>query len=222
MTAPADHLVTTGRPVVTDVASQDVQECDPVADIAGRVGDDAVPARQRGGHRGRPADASPCPPCPARDLDQSELLELAASVAGQPELLAPHIAFSDDKRHYVSLHRDTHVDVWLLCWTPQNDTGWHDHDISSGAVAVTQGALTEHNLAIGTASVRTDVQAGSAFSFGPEHIHRLTGRDPGSVSVHAYSPPLWRMGQYTLGSSGVLRRRSVSYADELRPLDDMA
>jgi len=42
------------------------------------------------------------------------------------------------------------------------------------------------------------------------------------VSVHAYSPPLWRMGQYTLGTNGVLRRRSVSYADELRPLDDMA
>ena len=215
MTAPADQIVVTG------VASQDVQECDPAADIAGRVGDDAVPARSA-------VDIVDVRPSvtlsslPGRDLDQSELLELAASVAGQPELLAPHIAFSDDKRHYVSLHRDTHVDVWLLCWTPQNDTGWHDHDISSGAVAVTRGALTEHNLAIGTASVRTDVQAGSAFSFGPDHIHRLTGRDPGSVSVHAYSPPLWRMGQYTLGPSGVLRRRSVSYADELRPLEDMA
>jgi hypothetical protein len=185
------------------------------------VGDDAVPARSAVDI----ADVRPTvtlSSLPVRDLDQSELLELAASVAGQQELLAPHIAFSDDKRHYVSLHRDTHVDVWLLCWTPQNDTGWHDHDISSGAVAVTRGALTEHNLAIGAASVRTDVQAGSAFSFGPDHIHRLTGRDPGSVSVHAYSPPLWRMGQYTLGPSGVLRRRSVSYADELRPLDDMA
>jgi len=221
MTAPADHLVTTGRPVITGVASPDVRVCDPVADIAGRVGDDAVPARSAVDI----ADVRPgvtLSSLPARDLDQRELLELAASVAAQSELLTPHIAFSDDKRHYVSLHRDTHVDVWLLCWTPQNDTGWHDHDISSGAVAVTRGALTEHNLAIGTSSVRTDVQAGSAFSFGPEHIHRLTGGEPGSVSVHAYSPPLWRMGQYTLSSSGVLRRRSVSYADELRPLDDMA
>jgi hypothetical protein len=30
------------------------------------------------------------------------------------------------------------------------------------------------------------------------------------------------MGQYTLGTGGQLRRKSVSYADELRPLDDMA
>jgi len=28
--------------------------------------------------------------------------------------------------------RDNQVDVWLLCWTPENDTGFHDHDASSG------------------------------------------------------------------------------------------
>ena len=37
--------------------------------------------------------------------------------------------------------------------------------------------------------------------------------------MHAYSPPLWRMGQYAVSDSGVLRRVSVSYADELRPLE---
>ena len=61
--------------------------------------------------------------------------------------------------------------------------------------------------------------AGHAFAFGPDHIHRLNGAERGSVSVHAYSPPLWRMGQYAVSDSGVLRRVSVSYADELRPLE---
>ena len=159
---------------------------------------------------------------PGRDLDTEELRDLVSTIASDPDTWAHHVGFDDDERVYASLHRDAHVDVWLLCWTPQNDTGWHDHDISSGAVAVLQGTLTEHNLAIGTPSIETEIGAGSAFSFGPDHIHRLTGRDPGSVSVHAYSPPLWRMGQYTLGASGQLRRKSVSYADELRPLDDMA
>ena len=207
-----------------DVHTQDAQACDPAADIAGRVDQDTVPARQAleiAAIAGRP-DRLTLDSLPGRDLDQTELLELASSIAAEPAVLQQHIAFSDDQRHYVSLHRDTHVDVWLLCWTPENDTGWHDHDISSGAVAVMQGTLTEHNLAIGTPSIETEILAGSAFSFGPDHIHRLTGRDPGSVSVHAYSPPLWRMGQYTLGASGQLRRKSVSYADELRPLDDMA
>ena len=202
------------------------------ADRGRRAGRHRRPGRRR--HRPGPAGrrASPAPrptparhpghACPAATWTRQELLALAASIAADPAALQQHVAFSDDKRHYVSLHRDTHVDVWLLCWTPQNDTGWHDHDISSGAVAVTQGTLTEHNLAIGTPSIETEIGAGSAYSFGPDHIHRLTGRDPGSVSVHAYSPPLWRMGQYTLGASGQLRRKSVSYADELRPLDDMA
>lgn len=158
---------------------------------------------------------------PDRDLDKQELLELACGIARDPELWRQHVAFDDDHRHYVSLHRDAHVDVWVLCWTPQNDTGWHDHDISSGAVAVTEGVLAEHNLAIGTTSVYTEVPAGRAYSFGPDHIHRMVGRDVGSVSIHAYSPPLWRMGQYALSAEGVLRRTSVSYADELRPLDDV-
>jgi hypothetical protein len=215
-----------------DVTTQGQVACDPVvgtgsrpvveaAEIAARVHDGTVPARNAVDIAVIRASLT-LSTLPGRDLGQHELLELAGFIAREPDILRQHIAFSDEKRHFVSLHRDTHVDVWLLCWTPQNDTGWHDHDISSGAVAVTQGCLTEHNLAIGTPSVRTEVPAGAAFSFGPEHIHRLVGRDPGSVSVHAYSPPLWRMGQYTLGTNGVLRRRSVSYADELRPLDDMA
>lgn len=157
---------------------------------------------------------------PGRDLDEAELLQLASSVASDPGRWRQHVAFSDDQRHYVSLHRDTHVDVWVLCWTPENDTGWHDHDISSGAVAVSQGRLTEHNLAIETPRLHTTIGAGTVYSFGPDHIHRLTGLDAGSVSIHAYSPPLWRMGQYAV-TGGMLRRRSVSYADELRPLDDM-
>ena len=155
---------------------------------------------------------------PGRDLDATELSELTASLAAQPQLWEDDVAFSDEERVFMSLHRDAHVDVWLICWTPVNDTGWHDHDVSSGAVAVARGTLVEHNLAIGKDSVDTEVSAGSVFGFGPDHIHRLTGRDPGSVSVHAYSPPLWRMGQYSV-ADGVLRRVSVSYADELRPLD---
>ncbi|MEO7070091.1 MAG: cysteine dioxygenase family protein [Nostocoides sp.] len=157
---------------------------------------------------------------PQRDLDTAELRALASAVAADPSRWEQHVAFADGERHYVSLHRDAHVDVWVLCWTPANDTGWHDHDISSGAVAVVRGTLTEHNLAVGHPSLSTDVPAGQVFSFGPDHIHRLVGKEAVSVSIHAYSPPLWRLGQYSVGSTGVLRRVSVSYADELRPLDD--
>jgi len=194
---------------------------DQAAAIIAAPSTEGVPAQSARSWADVPALRTTLEQLPERDLDAEELLELAASIAARPELWREHVAFDDDNRHYVSLHRDQHVDVWVLCWTPKNDTGWHDHDISSGAVAVVEGCLTEHNLAVHTPSVATDVTSGSVFCFGPDHIHRLTGRDAGSVSIHAYSPPLWRMGQYTVGASGVLRRTSVSYADELRPLDDM-
>ena len=158
---------------------------------------------------------------PDRDLTEGELEALAASIAQQPELWQHLVAFGDGEgeRVYASLHRDAHVDVWLLCWTPENDTGWHDHDVSSGAVRVVAGELVENNLTLSDGARETSVGAGTTFSFGPDHIHRLNGAVHGSVSVHAYSPPLWRMGQYHVDDAGTLRRTSLSYADELRPLD---
>jgi Cysteine dioxygenase type I len=162
----------------------------------------------------------PWPLLPARNLDSAELEALVNELAGQPERWRELVSFSDDDRHFVSLYRDDHVDVWLLCWTPVNDTGWHDHDISSGAVRVVQGALRESSPRIGGAPASRAVQAGHSFSFGPEHIHRLAGDHERSVSIHAYSPPLWRLGQYTIDDEGVMRRMSISYADELRPLED--
>jgi hypothetical protein len=154
-----------------------------------------------------------------RDRTQQELQTLVDDLGARPELWRQHVAFSDSRRHYVSLYRDDHVDVWLLCWTCSNDTGWHDHDISSGAVRVVQGVINEHNPRIGGDHVNTPIAAGGSFHFGPEHIHRLTGGTDDTVTIHAYSPPLWRLGQYTIDDDGLMRRVSVSYADELRPLD---
>ena len=136
-----------------------------------------------------------------------------------PELWQDQLAFSDSERHFVSLRRDDHIDVWLICWTPANDTGWHDHDVSCGAVAVVEGRLRESAPRIGGQPAERVVGAGQSIHFGADHIHRLCGDAPRSVSIHAYSPPLWRMGQYSIDEHGVMHRISVSYAEELRPLE---
>jgi quercetin dioxygenase-like cupin family protein len=159
---------------------------------------------------------------PARDLEPEELRALVDELAERPELWEDHVAFAGDERHYVSLRRDDHVDVWVLCWTPESDTGWHDHDLSAGAVRIVRGALVESAPRIGGEPAERIVAAGASFSFGPDHIHRLSGHEHRSVSLHAYSPPLWRLGQYAIDGDGVMRRRSVSYADELRPSDAAA
>lgn len=156
---------------------------------------------------------------PARALEKQELRGLVDQLAEKAELWRDRVEFSSEQRHYASIYRDEFVDVWLLCWATGNDTGWHDHDVSSGAVRVVQGALDEHNLRVGGTHITNTVDDGTSFCFGPDHIHRLTAATDGSVSIHAYSPPLWRMGQYSFTEDGAMRRFSVSYAEELRPID---
>ncbi|MGH2761604.1 MAG: cysteine dioxygenase [Thermoleophilaceae bacterium] len=151
-------------------------------------------------------------------LGLEELRALAARVAGRPELWRPHFDPNATERTYAALHRDEAVELWAIFWLPEHDTGWHDHDTSSGAVHVVEGALEEHALLLAQPERRTRYEAGASFTFGPSHIHRLTCAAPRATSVHAYSPPLWRLGQYTVAEDGALRRVSVSYADELRPL----
>jgi predicted metal-dependent enzyme (double-stranded beta helix superfamily) len=153
---------------------------------------------------------------------RAELEALVRRIAAEPARWRPHLDPAADQRTYATLHRDAELDVWAIFWLPDNDTGWHDHDTSSGAVHVVAGALEEHALLIARPERRACYRAGDAFAFGPSHIHRLTCAEPRAISIHAYSPPLWRLGQYTVDDGGALHRVSVSYADELRPLEPAA
>jgi hypothetical protein len=94
-----------------------------------------------------------------------------------------------------------------------HDTGYHDHDLSAGAVAVTAGAVREERLVLGGAPAARTVSTGGSFTFGPADIHRVShaGSEP-AVTLHAYSPPLWRMGSYEGRAAplvALLRRRAA-------------
>jgi predicted metal-dependent enzyme (double-stranded beta helix superfamily) len=152
-------------------------------------------------------------------LTPDDLSRLVADVAARPELWEDYIDQGSTERKYVSLHRDAHVDVWAIWWRPGSDTGWHDHDISSAGVRVVEGALTDCELRLEQPPIRRTYGAGDDFTLEPSRIHRLFCEAQTALSIHAYSPPLWRLGQYTVTPDGALRRLSVTYADELRPLD---
>jgi predicted metal-dependent enzyme (double-stranded beta helix superfamily) len=158
-----------------------------------------------------------------RDLGGEELLAVADWVARRPQLWAAHVAHDPGQRTYEQLFRDEHLDLWLICWSHDHDTGFHDHDLSAGAVAVVAGAVREERLVLGRSvdePIARTVGAGSSFSFGASDIHRVlhAGGEP-AVTIHAYSPPLVRMGSYTVEPNGQLRRFGMSYEDELRQLD---
>jgi predicted metal-dependent enzyme (double-stranded beta helix superfamily) len=152
-------------------------------------------------------------------LERAELERVARAVAARPRTWTGELDLAARVRTYAALHRDADLDVWAILWVPDSDTGWHDHDVSSGAVHVVEGAIDEHVLSIATPGRRRRHHAGGAFSFGPSRIHRLTCAVARAITIHAYSPPLWRLGQYSFDGDGALHRVSVSYADELRPIE---
>jgi predicted metal-dependent enzyme (double-stranded beta helix superfamily) len=158
-----------------------------------------------------------------RDLSAPELEAFVRDLMARPEGWAHLVSHDPEQRHYELLLRDEHVAVWLICWMDDHDTGFHDHDLSAGAVGVVAGAVQEDRLVLGGGTVSRVAGAGESFTFAASDIHRVVhaGEVP-AVTIHAYSPPLWRMGAYEIAETGELRRHSVSYAEELRPLSEAA
>ena len=67
--------------------------------------------------------------------------------------------------------------AWLICWSDDHDTGFHDHDLSSGAVAVVAGTVAEDRLALGGPPVTREFGAGEAGMLsGVFHLHEQEAR----------------------------------------------
>jgi hypothetical protein len=157
-----------------------------------------------------------------QELSPAELALVVERYADQPDLWRDHVEHHADRRHYVQLHRDDAMDVWLICWNDEQETGFHDHDISSGAFHVLDGEIAEDLLAL-DGPVSRLFERGATASFDASHVHRLqhTGDRP-TVTLHAYSPPLVRMGAYVVREDGVLERRTIPASEELKPLASQA
>jgi predicted metal-dependent enzyme (double-stranded beta helix superfamily) len=154
-----------------------------------------------------------------RDLSGPELQAFVQELADRPELWIDLVKHDSRQRVYEELLRDPHLTAWLICWMDEHDTGFHDHDLSAGAVAVVSGAVREERLAIDGPPRNRAFAAGGAFHFSAADIHRVRhcGSDP-AVTLHVYSPPLLRMGAYVISEDGVLARHPMSHLEELRPL----
>ena len=123
------------------------------------------PAAGAPGWRGGPdRDAGPQPRSSARarggggvslrrsfdhDLDLPALRRLVDRIAADPASWRDLVNLDTEHRHYAQLCRDDHLDVWVISWMNGHDTGFHDHDLSRGAVAIVEGELVEEQLTIG-------------------------------------------------------------------------
>jgi mannose-6-phosphate isomerase-like protein (cupin superfamily) len=136
----------------------------------------------------------------------SALAETLSSWAERTEAWRPLVRHDQTERTYALVHRDDDVELYLVCWMPGHDTGFHDHDHSSAAITVLDGAITEERLSL-TGTVERELTSGATVTIAKEAIHRVrhVGTQP-AITLHAYSPPLSRVGTYEIADDGALLR----------------
>jgi quercetin dioxygenase-like cupin family protein len=154
----------------------------------------------------------------AAKLEIPELRTLVTDLAGDTERWQRLVRHDPVSRVFERLLDEPEVEAWLICWMPGHDTGFHDHDLSSGAVTVVDGSVREERLGLGASSSQIYLP-GETFDFTSSEIHRVTHAGAGpAVTLHAYSPRLRRMGAYAVARDGALQRHPLGYGEELKPL----
>jgi mannose-6-phosphate isomerase-like protein (cupin superfamily) len=146
-----------------------------------------------------------------------QLEQFVRRLVASPELWRDHVRHSNDVRVYEQIWDEDDINAWVICWSEEQDTGFHDHDRSSAAIAVISGHVREDRLTLGgSGPISRELGAGEVFTVPPVAIHRvLHAGDAPAVTIHAYSPPLTRAGTYRLGPNGELERESQSFELEL-------
>jgi quercetin dioxygenase-like cupin family protein len=150
-------------------------------------------------------------------LSLGELERFVAELAAAPDRWGRLVRHAADGRVYEQIWEDEDINAWVICWSEDQDTGFHDHDESAAAIVVISGHVREERLRLSGSPTARLLGPGSAFTVPPVAIHRvLHAGDQPAVTIHAYSPPLRRTGAYRIGPDGELERSSLACEDELR------
>ena len=155
------------------------------------------------GARGGDAPAHPASPA----LSAADLEQIAIAIRDRPELWEPLLVVDAHRRRYRLLYEDERTDIWVLCWMPGQSTGFHDHDVSDVGIAIAQGMIVERQLRLPTGATALELRPGDTRQGPAGYIHSVAhGEGIPAVSIHCYSPPLMKVGQYRVDAEGVLRR----------------
>jgi quercetin dioxygenase-like cupin family protein len=150
-------------------------------------------------------------------LSQDALAAFVAELAADTGRWRGLVRHDPNQRIYELLWDDETVNAWLICWSQDDDTGFHDHDASAAAITVIEGHVREDRLRLNGDPSTTVSGPGAILTIPPNAIHRVLHAGVGpAVTIHAYSPPLIRTGAYAVSDDGELLREAQDGAEELR------
>lgn len=148
------------------------------------------------------------------DVEQLELL--VARIAATPQLWEPLTVVDPHRRRYRLLYEDERIDIWVLSWMSGQGTGFHDHGESGVGLACAAGEVIERQMLIPTGATNVRMAPGVTRQGPAGYIHSVQHAEGSpAVTIHAYSPPLVRVGQYKVDDAGILRRDVMHGRQEL-------
>jgi hypothetical protein len=140
-----------------------------------------------------------------------QLEEIVKEVGRSPWLWGHAVSFDLERPSHRVLYKTEALEIALFGWATGQETLFHDHGGASGAAFVCSGMLIEDAVeAVDGLVVRRHThlrRAESAFSFGPDYIHRVR-HDPWhgvALSIHAYTPSVSDAFDYDVRADGTIR-----------------
>jgi predicted metal-dependent enzyme (double-stranded beta helix superfamily) len=122
-----------------------------------------------------------------------QLEQIVTDIGQAPWLWGHTVSFDVQRRSHRVLYKTDALEIALFGWAAGQDTRFHDHGGASGAAFICSGMLIEDVIEAADGRVlcrRTHKRgAQTAFSFGPEYIHRVR-QNPAygvALSIHAYT-----------------------------------
>jgi hypothetical protein len=141
----------------------------------------------------------------------AQLEEIVTDVGRSPWLWGHGVLFGRERRTHRVLYKTDELELALFGWATGQVTRFHDHGGASGAVFVCCGMLIEDVVQVadglGSGQHTYTRRVESAFSFGPDYIHRVR-HDPAhgvALSIHLYTPAVRDPLDYDLQPDGTLR-----------------
>lgn len=164
---------------------------------------------------------------PVSTLTHARLLDLAAGLELDDELVARRTAFCAGAYARNLVVRTPELELLVLCWRPGQQSTIHDHAGSLNAIRVHRGALTSRlfepaaEAAPGRGPVRLTseetIGSGGLTGLDRDGIHQLANLTHGDlVTIHLYAPPLLDVTVYSTDSAETTRQRlRYSVSDDL-------
>jgi cysteine dioxygenase len=139
-------------------------------------------------------------------IDLPDLLEELEQMGIDSRDVADHIHFSGQSYTRNLVRAGPWYSVLVLCWKNGQRSPIHDHLGSTCGVRVLRGTMTETLFEFAPnghikAVASCDFEPGSVVGGQDYHLHQVSNLQAGGadlVTLHVYSPPLVKMGTYSL------------------------